>query len=297
MTIKNKLFSIFKWTHGKLFGRNLGAIPFLRLLKRATFKLLKPRGIVPVSVFGGRLFIDSTDDAGGVDLLLHGVYSPFETEIIKRIVKPGMMAADIGAHIGYFTLLLAKLVGPEGRVHAFEPEPANFKLLSRNVEENKLANVTLYNLALSDQEGTHELYLDASNLGNPSFSERNLPPGAKKGSVSVRTGKLDNVIKTFDFIKIDVQGAEGLALAGAAGTLKGVKAIVMEFWPYGLRNQGTNPLQLLEYLMSFGFSLYVMSEAKKELKKKSPAELLNVSRNRPGGKGWADVLCYKGALR
>src|SRR5437870_2877368 len=93
-------------------------------------------------------------------------YEPFETQWIQYLVRPGDVVLDIGAHIGYYTTLLSQLVGVHGKVVAFEPDPTNFTLLQQNVARIACTNVTLYNLALSDRNGTVALYLSADNAGD-----------------------------------------------------------------------------------------------------------------------------------
>ncbi|SRR6266545_2940317 len=89
-------------------------------------------------VHGHRMVLhDPARDRFIAPSLLHaGCFKPFETELVMNEVRPGDVVVDVGAHIGYFTLLLAALVGPKSRVFAFEPDPDNFALLCRNVELN-----------------------------------------------------------------------------------------------------------------------------------------------------------------
>ena len=79
--------------------------------------------------------------------------------MIKQEVKEGNNVIDIGANIGYFTLLFAKLVGPNGKVFAFEPDPTNFSILKKNIEENNYDNVILSQKAISDKTETTKLFL------------------------------------------------------------------------------------------------------------------------------------------
>jgi hypothetical protein len=151
------------------------------------------------------------------------------------------------------------------------------------------------NLALSDKIGETDLFLDNKNLGNPSFSKDNIPVGAESASIKVSTVTLDGFMngKKVDFIKIDVQGAEGLVFSGAGNLLKGRVNILMEFWPYGLKNVGTDPLVMLKNLQTLGYEFLIVDSNTKILKPKTPELLMNIAGNRPGGKGWANVLCLK----
>lgn len=89
-------------------------------------------------VQGHKMFLDSKDS---LRLSIHGIYEPLETELAKKEVKKGNVVLDIGANIGYYTLIFAKLVGEDGKVFAFEPDPTNFALLKKNVEMNGYKNV------------------------------------------------------------------------------------------------------------------------------------------------------------
>jgi tRNA G37 N-methylase Trm5 len=92
-----------------------------------------------VDVDGHFFYLDPHDSLG---LSVMGSFEPAETELMRQRVRPGATVLDIGANIGYFTLLMARCVGPSGHVYAFEPEPKNFELLQHNVRRNNYANVT-----------------------------------------------------------------------------------------------------------------------------------------------------------
>jgi len=227
---------------------------------------------------------------------LRGVYDKLETDIVQSGVGEGSTALDIGAHIGYFTLILAKSVGESGKVFAFEPENKNFSMLKKNIEVNKFKNVILENIALSSSSGKVNLFLDKDNLGNMSFSPENIPDSSLNGKVEVESQTLDDYAKNISgkisFIKMDVQGAEGLVLRGGLELLKNHKPVIlMEFWPYGLKNNGTDPLELLRMLNSLGYKFFVLDVKNQLLKEKRPEDIMNVSANREGGKGWANILC------
>ncbi len=87
-----------------------------------------------------------------------GSYEFLEQQAILRYLKPGMVAYDIGAHVGFYTLMFAKIVGPSGEVHAFEPYPENVRFLQKHLELNRLTNVILKPLAISDKSGEVEFY-------------------------------------------------------------------------------------------------------------------------------------------
>ncbi len=223
---------------------------------RFALSLTKPRTI---EINGFRMHIDRTDESLS-RALMSGTYEPIETRIVMDILKPGMTVVDIGASIGYYTLLFARIVGKEGTVYAFEPAPQTFTLLQRNLRENNLdENVKLVNVALSDHEGAAELFINEYNKGN----NRLYNSGGMR-SVPIRLKRLDDVIPTdqhVDFIKMDIEGAEVLALRGMQELLKRDKpTIIMEYWPRRFKKLGTTVEELFEMLGALGYTFSDIDE-------------------------------------
>ena len=146
-----------------------------------------------------------------------GDYEPVETAFIRRQVKKGMNVLDIGANVGWFTVNMAMLVGPAGRVDAFEPREDIVHYLRRTITENRLGNVVIHHCALGAENGSAAVTF-AGDDGNPGgtylvFSAEP-EPGARLQHVPVR--RLDSIVWSgVDFIKIDVEGAEKLVFDGA----------------------------------------------------------------------------------
>ena len=103
---------------------------------------LKPEFVI---INGLKLYIDKNDTVVSESLIYNKTWSKHETKLVSKYLKKGDVFVDVGAHIGYFTLLASKIVGPVGRVYAFEPNTNNFKLLQKNVKRNKLNNVICIN--------------------------------------------------------------------------------------------------------------------------------------------------------
>jgi FkbM family methyltransferase len=150
------------------------------------------------------------------------IYDSWEPTVVARAateIKAGMTVIDIGAHIGYYTLLFAKCVGKTGRVIAFEPLPASFEVLKKNVELNELTHVSLFTSAIFSHGGELTISIpDHANSGEASVVKA---VGAQQ--VQVRSTTLDAVCSTLDirpdFVKIDVEGCESEVLAGAGETI------------------------------------------------------------------------------
>jgi FkbM family methyltransferase len=248
---------------------------------RATEAALKADGIERhlrsrAEVRGHRMFLDPTDGIVSPTLLQDGVFEPTETELLEREIGPGDVVLDVGANIGYYTLLFARRVGPQGRVFAFEPDPANFQLLRRNVRANGYRNVTLVPAAVSDRTAPTRLYLCRENKGDHRlYDSRDDRP-----SIEVPATTLDDYFAAYDgpidVIKLDIQGSEGRALRGMSGLLRrhpGLK-LTTEFWPIGLERAGTDPRGYLEDLIRWGFRLHEIDERREALGPADAAGLL-----------------------
>lgn len=152
------------------------------------------------------------------------VYGTWEPEIVRAltgIVREGFVAIDVGAHLGYYALILSRLVGPTGRVIAFEPMPSNFRILSENIKLNRCTNVRLVNKAVSDRSERFEANFPTESDLPSSFSLLNRE-GAE--SIAVDTISLDEFLIGWngpvDFVEIDVEGAEEMVLKGAQKTIR-----------------------------------------------------------------------------
>jgi FkbM family methyltransferase len=239
-----------------------------------------PQGVILISVQGSKMYVNTQDKAIVPNLLKDGLWEEYETELVHKLIKPGDIVVDIGANIGYYTLIAAKLTKDNGKVYSFEPEPNNFQLLSKNIAVNGYKNCTPIQKALSDKAGRIKLFLNITNLGAHSFinDEKKNRSG---GEVDVQTITLDdyfeNEVKSnkIDFIKMDAEGAEGLVISGAKRLLaeNDVK-ILMEFWPNGLRKLGTDPLRMLRELEGFGFKIKLLDDENKSMKEISLEEII-----------------------
>jgi FkbM family methyltransferase len=237
--------------------------PWGRKIDGQFFQAVKPT--VAVTRFGHTMHLDQRDS---LKLSLFGVYEPFETKLVMDHVKPGDVVFDLGANIGYYTLLFSRAVGDKGKVFAFEPDPSNFALLKKNVEANACGNCVLFQKAVSDREGILRLFVDKDNLAD----HRIYDSGDGRASVDVATVTGDAVMREYgvrpSFVKIDIQGAEALAVAGMKALLADGKPLTMvvEFWPKGLRQAGADPLALVRSLSDYGFRMSAIDEAGKVLR-------------------------------
>jgi FkbM family methyltransferase len=258
--MKNNLFLLFNYLNCKLSDKKLSRIYGVRSLRDLLYNKLKSTGLQITEVNGVKMIVD-TSDVALVPSLFAKNYEMYETKLFKNVVKAGMTVVDIGAHIGYYTLLASKLVGVSGKVYAFDPNPTNFNLLLRNIKLNHISNVEAVNKAVSNTNGSRKLFIDRKYSGSHTLAVNNLETDDKAESIIVETVALDSYFDDtkIDFIKIDAQGAEGLILEGGYKTFKNTANILMEFWPYGIRNLGHKPEELLEKLCELGFKPYAIN--------------------------------------
>jgi FkbM family methyltransferase len=210
-------------------------------------------------ILGLSFFLDSNDS---MNLVADGMYEPGVTYLIRSVLTPGDKAIDIGANIGYYTCIMGTLVGSDGRVYAFEPDPESFRLLQVNVHSNRLSNVELIKKAVSDKNGTALLFRD--KFGN--LDHRMFRDDTNRVSVDVDSIRLDDYFETLeiniDLIKMDIQGAEGLALTGMQALLMRNRplGLITEFWPDGLDASGYGSSKYLKQLAKIGFDFNMIEE-------------------------------------
>jgi FkbM family methyltransferase len=180
---------------------------------------------------------------------------------MRRLVRPASNALDIGANIGFYTLLLSDLIGSEGRIHAFEPDATNFEHLAARAGHRN--NVTLVPKAVSDRSRKLLIYTSPTlNVDHRTYKVADYQEAIPVDGVSID----DYVGKRFpvDFIKMDIQGYELNALHGMERTIGANPALVIfsEFWPYGFRQCGTNANFVYDYIRSLDLRIWLAERDK-----------------------------------
>ncbi|MFA5377909.1 MAG: FkbM family methyltransferase [Dehalococcoidia bacterium] len=205
-----------------------------------------------------------------------GLYERFETALVKRHLKPGQIFVDVGAHIGYYSVLAASIVGPTGGVYAYEPNPANVELLRANTEQFE-GIVRMRDCAVSDAPGRAKLYLSATNSG-----DHQLFRSVGREAVDVAVISLDSdpalAGLSVNILKIDVQGLEVSVLRGARELIARSPSLmgIVEYSPAHLRLAGLKrPGDLLDMLNGMGLNAY-LHEKKRRLKVAKPQSLKNL---------------------
>jgi FkbM family methyltransferase len=187
---------------------------------------------------------------------------PGTGDVLRRLVQPGMVVADVGANIGLLTLIMAWSAGPSGKVIAFEPEATPRSNLEKMKYLNGLSWVEVRDQAVGEKPGRLTFHV-SDIIGHSSLYA--LPDTEGSREVQVEVVRLDDVApaKRMDVVKIDVEGAELDVLAGMKGLIAKNPdlAIVAEFGPEHLKRVGQTPAQWFKAFADAGFTAYIIDEA------------------------------------
>lgn len=210
---------------------------------RFPLKLIPDSTVLPI--LQGSLKGKKWIKGSGINGCWLGTYEIDKQNLFSKYVKPGMIIYDVGANVGFYTLLASILTGSNGKVFSFEPLPENISFLKKHLELNKLSNVNVIEKAASNKVSTVKFNL-GENRSSGHISE--------KGEIKVETISLDELIKqgnpSPDLIKFDIEGAEYEALIGAKELLKNKKPVIF---------LATHSIELrtkcLKLLTEFGYSI------------------------------------------
>jgi FkbM family methyltransferase len=199
-------------------------------------------------------------------------YEPEVAAILMRTLKPGDTVLDVGANVGFFSVLAGALIGEEGRVFCFEPDPENSFRLQENLLLNRLGTAEVINAPVSNQLGQVEFYLNKDNKGGNALWNPGLFPGNDQSliapeAISMQATTLDHVAEQHDLqkiklIKIDTEGSEQLVLEGAEQILAGARVpfIIAELHEFGLAQNGHTQASLRCLMKSRGYDTFALSK-------------------------------------
>ncbi len=217
--------------------------------------------------------------------MVKGGWEAETTRLFKELAKEGDVIIDIGANIGYYTLLASKIVGDSGKVYAFEPDPTNYRVLSSNIELNGCKNIVTEQKAISDANGSVTLYLDNKDVGAHTIYKN----GKVKRQVVVDSVTLDEYFKGKEYpiniIKMDIEGAEMAAIRGMGKIIafNDDLKIFTEFHLPWIRRAGVSPEYLISQLLDYyHFSITVIHDYTRHVrveKAESVADLMKICRN------------------
>ena len=234
-----------------------GWYPLVAERAHKTFHL--GNGVERVEVLGSRMALDSSEYMQR--RFYYHCYEAPAVRFFKRWLREGDVVFDVGAHVGFFTLLGARLIGARGQVHAFEPVPSNYQHLQENVALNGYSNVRATRAAVGDSEGEVSLGLRDERLVGSSTCDYTV--GAELGSVTAPVTTLDryvaeHAIGPVRLVKIDVEGFEPAVLTGLKRTFESAPpaAIMLELNAEMLFEHGSSPTSLLSMLTDHGYELH-----------------------------------------
>ena len=267
--IKSVLFSGFNKIINLVAGTGLGKIPGARAAYHFIFKTLWPdRNIIEVE--GSKMYVNLKDE-----LVLRKTFEAYITtphwdeltsNIFKEVVKEGDVVLDLGANLGYYSLLASKLVGKQGKVYAFEPEPRNYRLLCQNIELNGYENIVPFQKAVSDQSAKVRLALSNEDSGAHTIREHT-GSDEYQDSVEVEAVKLDEFFadktRRVNVVKMDVEGSEPKAFVGMERIMSENKdlKIFVEFFPALLQEAGCPAEEFARRLMKdYRFSVTALDD-------------------------------------
>jgi len=250
----------------------------------------------PLLVQGHQMFLAPEGSYASPDMVVDR-YERATTDLFKNLLEPGMVFVDVGANIGYFSLLAAKLVGQEGKVYAFEPEPGNHGLLRKNIEINSYSNIQAIQKAISDKTESTLLFLSALDTGSHSlYSE------AARGvqeSVEITTTTIDEFLESegwpsINLMKIDVEGAELGVLAGMESLVERSPnmKLVVEYCPFLIQSTGANPSDLLTKLSSMKFLIQIIDDSKGVMPLET-SDLMSITDKLLKQETYINILCSR----
>ncbi len=187
-----------------------------------------------------------------------GVYEPDKTQTICSLLKPGQVFIDVGCNKGDFSLLAAKIIGKDGSVLAFEPEPDNCQWIEKSIKLNNYGSIKLFQLALADKNEDAQLYLGEKSGWHSLISSHG---NTRKSTIEVKKRTLDSILEEVgdyhvDMIKIDVEGAEMEVLKGASKMFDNNPklTVLLDLHPH----MGVDPVAVCKFLSDRNFNILKM---------------------------------------
>lgn len=241
-----------------------------------------------------QITVHARTDVLSATILRRGWYEPQVTSAILGLLRPGDVFVDVGANIGWHTVMGAEAVGASGVVLAIEPDPDNLELLRKNCARNGLVHVTIHPCAAGDHAGATTLHLADRNLGDHRL---HAVAGETRRRIEVPLQTVDALVRpdvVVRLVKIDVQGYEARVLRGMTSLVERcAPAIMMEFWPHGLVASHDSVFDVLAFIDKFGYAVYRVTPVGLELSTIGMLQELSRTLLRPETKAFADVALLR----
>jgi len=279
------LYTIFKKIMQNLSGHGLGKYKVISEMFKVVRRITTPEYF---EVFGNKLYIHKSDDMNLV--IQQKTYEKETRDMIIKELRKDDIVVDCGANIGYFSLFMAELVGKNGKVIAFEPEPSNFKLLKHNIKVNNYENIIPMPFAVSDKLGSTNLKLE-STVAHYLTEEKT------KDSIQVDAITLDSYFENYQkkirLVKMDVEGYESEIINGMRNMIKNNDLrLVVEFSNYTQMHTNHKPVKLLELIDELGFEILNL-QTNKMITKPFTDEVVDGLGAGGAGGGGTNIFCYK----
>jgi FkbM family methyltransferase len=232
----------------------------VRPLQHRFYAYLSPDVAMTQLYDGHFVYVDPADHEMGSQLIANGYWEMWTDRLVRRLVRPGDRVIDVGANHGYYTLIMASLLGDTGRLDSFEANPRIARLLARSVEFNGYApKVTVHATAVGNRAGTVQFAASRSQSGSGHLLVETHAYGEDTMKLTVPMVRLDDVVGDgpVDLIRIDAEGAEPLILEGARHILlcSPTIRICME-WDVGMMSDRRDVSDFIGELRGFGFSFW-----------------------------------------
>ena len=195
------------------------------------------------------------------------LYEHFTSWVMTGLLRPGDVAVDVGAHVGYYTLLMRTLVGDSGAVHAAEPLPQSHAALVHNVRSNGYSNVVCSALAITDRNGQARFELDSRNEGESHLAAAKTGSAPGDSTIMVETATLDAWLGGLEraprLLKLDAEGCEARILSGGKSFFRSLRpdAVVCEINPTALQRFGADEMSLRSDFAALGYNSYLINVA------------------------------------
>lgn len=203
---------------------------------------------------GHWLYVDPLDESVCHRLVARGDWEPWGHRIVRRLARPGDTVLDVGAHVGTYALTLARAVGPKGSVTAVEANPRLADLLDRSIRMNGHDHVRLVRAAASDRAGETSFTVARRFAGGGQLGLEGVPVAPGRDAFAVPTVRLDDLVEgTARLIRLDIEGAEPLALAGAPRLLARPDVVLFMEWDTVQMAARRDPADFAAWLAAQGF--------------------------------------------
>lgn len=223
--------------------------------------------------------------------LARGYFEVEEVAWYNEHIRPGERVLELGTNMGYFACVFSRLVGPAGSYVGYEPDPMLRAIADRNLETNGFgAMAEVREAAVADKAGSATFYRAGRNYGNNALFhyQRDARWGT---SFDVRVVTLDEEFpeREFDFVKMDIQGAEAAALEGMATMLahRPPRLMLLEYWPHGQQQMGRDPREMIDRVLDAGYTVVEVGTTK-------PIDVDELLvRCNPENQRWVNLGCFR----